>query len=418
MPTRPTITLLHTADIHLDSPLRSLALRSEKLRAQVQSATRIALTRMVDYALENAVDGLLIAGDLYDGTERSAKTAAFLTAQFDRLDTAGIAVFVIKGNHDAENPLTGEIAMPGNVHVFDGRGGKRQLGDTDVWVHGVSFSGRHVPDSLVPKFGARVEGAVNIGMLHTSLAGAPGHDLYAPCSLADLAATQFDYWALGHVHGRMVHSEAPWVVMPGMPQGRGVDETGPKSATLLTIEDGAISLSEIPTSAVEFTTLTVDITGADDEAALRQTLRARMAEVAAARGSDHTILRVTLAGRTPLCWRIRRDRDVWAEALHGMAEDTGCVWIEKIAYSLSEPGEEEGAGADAATDLHRLMHEVRADEGFRARALAEVETMLALLPPDRRSVLAPDPDAVATLTDALAEEGTARMMARMKGIAP
>lgn len=418
MPTRPTITLLHTADIHLDSPLKSLALRSEGLRAQVQSATRMALMRMVDYALENAVDGLLIAGDLYDGTERSAKTAAFLTAQFDRLDAAGIAVFVIKGNHDAENPITGEIALPGNVHVFDGRGGKRQLGDSDVWIHGVSFSGRRAPDSLVPKFGARVEGAVNIGMLHTSLAGAAGHDPYAPCSVADLAATQFDYWALGHVHGRMVHSEAPWIVMPGMPQGRGVDELGPKSATLLTIADGVIAVSEIPTSAVEFTTLTVDIAGADDEATLRQTLRAHIAEVAAARGSDHTILRVTLSGQTPLCWRIQRDRDVWAEALNGMAEDTGCVWIEKIAYTLTEPNAEEGAGTDAATDLHRLMHSVRAEDDFRARALAEVEAMLALLPPDRRTALAPDADSAATLTNTLAEEGTARMMARMKGVAP
>jgi len=79
MSTSSTVTLLHTADIHLDSPLKSLALRSEGLRAQVQSATRSALVRMVDHALENGVDGLLIAGDLYDGTERSAKTAAFLT---------------------------------------------------------------------------------------------------------------------------------------------------------------------------------------------------------------------------------------------------------------------------------------------------------------------------------------------------
>lgn len=421
MPSHPTITLLHTADIHLDSPLKSLALRSEGLRTQVQSATRTALMRMVDHALENAVDGVLIAGDLYDGTERSAKTAAFLTAQFDRLNAAGIPVFMIKGNHDAENPITGEIALPPNVHVFDGRGGKRQLGETDVWIHGVSFSGKHAPDSLVPKFGVPVAEAVNIGLLHTSLAGAAGHDPYAPCSVTDLVATEFDYWALGHVHGRMVHSEAPWIVMPGMPQGRDIGEAGPKSATLLTIKNGVIALSELPTSAVEFTALTVDVTGIEDEAALRQTLRARLAEVAAGCRSDHAILRVTLEGRTPLCWRIQRDRDVWAEALGGMAEEIGGVWIEKIAFPLTEPKAEKGAGhdtADAATELHRLMTDIRADEGFRARSFAEVETMLALLPPERRAALTPDADAATALADTLAQNGTARMMARMKGVAP
>ena len=410
-----TARLLHTADLHLDSPLSSLALRDEALQARVQSATRTALTRLIDHALEKAVDGLLIAGDLYDGTGRSAKTAAFLTAQFDRLDAAGIAVFVIKGNHDAESPITGEIAFPGNVHVFDGRGGKRQLGAHDVWVHGVSFANRHAPESLVPKFGKPVPEAVNIGMLHTSLAGAAGHDPYAPCSVADLAATDFDYWALGHVHKRMVHSQAPWVVMPGMPQGRDIGEAGPKSATLLTIEDGAITLEEIPTSAVEFIALTMDISGEDDEAVLRAVLRGRLAE-AAASGTD-AILRVTLTGATPLCWRIRRDHEYWTRTLHDLAGETGCLWIEKVGFDLTEE-EAEDPDADAASALHRLMEDIRGEDDFRARAQDAVQTMLALLPRERRDALAPDAEALAALTETLATDGADRVMARMKGVAP
>lgn len=416
MTPKTSVTLLHTADIHLDSPLRSLALRSEGLREQVQTATRTALTRLVDHALGHAVDGVLIAGDLYDGTERSAKTAAFLTTQFDRLAAAGIEVFVIKGNHDAQSPITGEIALPANVHVFDGHGGRRQLGKTDIWIHGVSFSDKHAPDSLVPKFGKPVAGAVNIGMLHTSLAGAAGHDPYAPCSVADLAATGFDYWALGHVHGRMVHSQTPWVVMPGMPQGRDIGEAGPKSATLLTIEGGTITVDEIPTSAIEFTALTVDMAGVEDEAALRDILRARLAATAAERGSDHAIMRVTLVGPTALCWNVRRDRDFWTEALHEMAHETGCLWIEKIELDLTEAVTDEAAGSDAASTLHGLMDDVRGDDRFREQALAEVETILGRLPRDRRIHLAPDAAAAAALTDRLAERGIARMMARMKGI--
>ena len=118
------IKILHTADIHLDSPLKSLALRDEQLMHKVKTATRTAFTRIVDTAIAENVAALLIAGDLYDGAQRSAKTAAFLTAQLDRLRLADIAVFYIKGNHDAENPITGEVTLPSNVHIFGGRGGK------------------------------------------------------------------------------------------------------------------------------------------------------------------------------------------------------------------------------------------------------------------------------------------------------
>jgi len=85
------IKILHTADVHLDSPLTSLALRDESLRQNIQSATRSAFVQIIDTALSENVDALLIAGDLYDGAQRSAKTAAFLTGQLERLRTTGIS---------------------------------------------------------------------------------------------------------------------------------------------------------------------------------------------------------------------------------------------------------------------------------------------------------------------------------------
>lgn len=212
------IKILHTADVHLDSPLRSLALRNSGLRDTIAAASRSAFSGLVDFAISNEVSAVLIAGDLFDGKERSARTGAFLVAELDRLGQAGIRVFYIKGNHDAENPITGTLDLPSHVHVFDARGGREQLAD-DVWIHGVSFGDRHAPDSLVPRFKAPVPGAVNIALLHSSLGGVVGHDIYAPCSIADLVGAGFDYWALGHIHKRQVHSEAPWVVMPGIPRG-------------------------------------------------------------------------------------------------------------------------------------------------------------------------------------------------------
>ena len=211
---------IHTADLHLDAPLHSLALKDEVLSDLVGSATRGALEQIVNLCLEEDTHALLISGDLYDRDLHSMKTAAFLTAQMERLNVAAIPVFIIRGNHDAASVITKELDLPPNVHVFSGHGETEQLEEYGVAIHGVSFAKPQAPESLLPKYPAPVAGCFNIGLLHTSLAGAEGHDTYAPCSVSDLKNHGYDYWALGHIHKRQVHSEAPHIVMPGMPQDR------------------------------------------------------------------------------------------------------------------------------------------------------------------------------------------------------
>src|SRR5262245_25190452 len=103
---------VHAADIHLDSPLRSLALRDEALADLIGNATRRAFVRTVDLCLAERVDALLLAGDLYDGEQTSMKTARFLAEQMRRLDEANIQVFAIRGNHDAMSQITAELTLP------------------------------------------------------------------------------------------------------------------------------------------------------------------------------------------------------------------------------------------------------------------------------------------------------------------
>lgn len=69
---------VHTADLHLDSPLRSLALRDPALAEVIGNASRAVFERIIDLCLEERVDALLVAGDLYDGAQTSMKTARFL----------------------------------------------------------------------------------------------------------------------------------------------------------------------------------------------------------------------------------------------------------------------------------------------------------------------------------------------------
>lgn len=407
--------ILHTADIHLDSPLKSLALKDEELRVTVQTATRTAFTRLIDLALEESVSALLISGDLFDGAERSAKTAAFLTIQLDRLNVAGIPVFYIKGNHDAENPITGDLELPANVHIFDGRGGRKQIPDTQIWVHGVSFNGRQAPESLLPKFSAPEPDAINIAMLHTSLAGSEGHDTYAPCSVAELIGMGFDYWALGHVHKRQIYSEAPWVVMPGIPQGRDIGESGPKSATLITVDGNEVQILEVLTSAAVFLEVNVDVGGVEGDDGLRQRLREVFANTARELAADAGLVRLTLSGRTSRSWQILRDQDVWRESAAELARNTGKLWIEKLLFELADEDDDPAAERSAVSELGKLMADIQTEPAFRTDFKETLETLLSEIRAASRARLMPDEAAASNLADALAQKGVLSILAAMKG---
>ncbi|MEY8881116.1 exonuclease SbcCD subunit D [Donghicola sp. XS_ASV15] len=405
--------ILHTADIHLDSPLKSLALRNEDLRTKVQSATRTALVRLVDSAIDLEVAALLISGDLYDSAERSAKTAAFLSGQMERLRSAGIPVFYIKGNHDAENPITGEVALPENVHVFGARGGKVKIPQSDVWIHGVSFSSKHAPDSLLPKFGEPVPDAVNIAMLHTSLSGAVGHDPYAPCTLNQLRDLGFDYWALGHVHKRQIHSQNPWVVMPGIPQGRDIGEAGPQSASLIELGEAGMTVSALPTSVVEFTALSIPVGGCATDDAIRAEIRRHLSGFTQELQSDSAILRTTLCGATSRRWQILRDSDAWTQTIQDMALETGTLWVEKVAFDIAP--ESDAPDNSATGELQAIMESIRQEDAFAASLETDVISMINDLPPSLRAALLPSEEQATSLAQNLTEQGAAQILARMKG---
>ena len=136
----------------------------------------------------------------------------------------------------AVSRITRELVLPDRVKIFGGRAepisAVGRAGGPEVAIHGVSFAERHAPDSLLPRYRPPVDGAVNIGLLHTSLGGSKGHSPYAPCTVGDLAATGFRYWALGHIHARSVVDGSCTIVMPGIPQGRDIGESGAKLPSL------------------------------------------------------------------------------------------------------------------------------------------------------------------------------------------
>lgn len=409
---------VHTADLHLDSPLRSLSLRNADLAGLVGDATRAAFSAIIDLCLEERVDALLIAGDLYDGDQTSMKTARFLGAEMARLAEAGILVFKIRGNHDALSRITKQLVLPDTVTVFGEKPGRRviQRAGIDIAIHGISFAKPHAPDSLLAKFEPPVPDAINIGLLHTSLGGVAGHDVYAPCSPADLHATGFRYWGLGHIHQRSEQAGPATIVMPGIPQGRDINEAGPKSVTLVTIaDDGAITVEERHTSIAEFGRIEIDLDGAESWEAALGAIEAGLAAARDAAASPHLVARLRLVGQTPLAFRLRRDADLLlTEAAH-RGERIGGVWVEKIAIEAKDAaGRDIRPSGDPVLELGQLMRgEITRSHGVREEIGRMAREMLDELPQEARGLAGDDEAGFDAFVETLIEEGTEEILARL-----
>jgi DNA repair exonuclease SbcCD nuclease subunit len=411
---------VHTADIHLDSPLATLALRDPELAELIGGATRKAFVAVIDLCLSEQVDALLIAGDLYDGEQTSMKTARFLADQLRRLDKAGIATFLIRGNHDAESRITRELTLPDSVKVFAGRTEAVSLGrgGLEVAVHGVSFAQKHAPENLLPKFRPPVPGSVNIGMLHTSLGGSPAHGLYAPCALGDLHGAGFDYWALGHIHQRFEERGRAAIVMPGNPQGRDINEAGPKSATLVAIaDDRIIKIEQRLTSVAQFERVPIDLAGVDDRREALARIEKGLLTARTAAPSEHLVARLTLTGATPLAWRLRSDADMLAEESRAVSAAIGKTWIDKIELNCVAPHANESATlSDPVAELRALMEtEVAQSKAFQD-ALSEIAEELSRNLPhgSRDGLMGRDAGEFAKMLRAVAREGAEDVLAHLR----
>lgn len=382
---------IHTADIHLDSPLRGLARHEGSAAEQIRSATRQAFDTLVSQAIEEEVAFVIIAGDLYDGEWRDFQTGLFFSHQMGRLGKAGIEVFLLYGNHDSESQITKRLTLPDNVKVFPSRKpGTFERDDLRVAIHGQSFRQRDVTENLVLRYPEPFEEMFNIGVLHTALGGMDGHENYAPCSLNDLVAKGYDYWALGHVHNGQVLHEHPYVVFPGNLQGRHIRETGPKGAHLVTVEDRQITdFASLFPDVVRWAHLPVGVETCARTADVVDCIRQAIEE-AVATGADGRLLacRIELTGQTDLHAELLASTDhLLAEARSaalGVADDA--AWIEKLVVA-TEPALDPdvvGARQDALGELQRMLGEAGTDDDLVRQLEADVADMVRKLPLDLR----------------------------------
>ena len=379
---------IHAADAHLDSPLEGLEVHEGAPIELLRGATRRAFANLVQLALDEAVDFLVIAGDIYDGDWKDYSTGLYFRGQMVRLRDKGIPVFLIAGNHDAASVISKRLRLPENVHVFSARAAESiEVEGHPVVIHGRGFPNRAVPENLITEYPSAVPGKFNVGLLHTSLTGRPGHDAYAPCSESDLREKGYGYWALGHIHQPEVISQDPWIVFAGNCQGRHARETGPRGCRLVTVSDSleVASAEWHNLDVVRWQQLEVDFTGVEDESEGLRRVREAMGNAVAAAEGRLVAARLVVVGATVLHGSLHRDTQRWRAEILATAQDQGAdaLWIEQIKIATAPVYDiAQLAGRDALTKL--VVGSLEEATSNLPAPPAEIQEMLSVLPPEIR----------------------------------
>ena len=380
---------LHTADIHLDSPLVGLAAYQDAPVQQLRTVTRDAFSRLVDAAIEEEVDFMVIAGDLYDGSWKDYNTGHYFCREMGRLNKAKIPVYLLYGNHDSESEMTKKLSLPSNVNVFESRKPSTYRIETlKVALHGRSYREAATFENLASSYPEPIAGWLNIGVLHTALGGYAAHQPYAPCSLDELTVKGYDYWALGHVHEHAILQKDPWIVYPGNLQGRHIREIGERGAVLVTADETGIqSVERLCVDMLRWYVVDVDASVA-----------ATLQEVASLAGRAieqlifevtvpmHLALRVRIIGKTTTHGELFGLETQLREEILGQVASQGAdrIWVEKVKIETeSSVGSLNiNTRSDAISELQGFLDEIDEDKQFHEFLLSELKPLADRAPLD------------------------------------
>ncbi|MBW2368433.1 MAG: DNA repair exonuclease [Deltaproteobacteria bacterium] len=321
-----SFSFIHAADLHLGSPFVGVAERQSAMAEALKAATFQAFEILIETCLEDPVDFLLVAGDVFDRAHGSVRAQLAFRDGLDKLSNHGIRTFVVFGNHDPREAWLRKLSWPEKVHIFSSRDVETEIvsknGVPVATVSGISHPHQRELRNLSERFTAKRPDLFQIGLLHGNCGGQPGHDAYAPCTVEGLSEKGFDYWALGHVHTRKILKMDPHIVYPGCSQGLSIRETGARGCYRVMVDESQrVSQTFIMLDKVRWAAAGVSIEGVKTLDALEQALGAE-AESMHQNGDGRLVIgRITLTGRGPLYKDLRRDDAV--EALLLRLKQTG-----------------------------------------------------------------------------------------------
>lgn len=296
------IKIVHTADIHLDSPFSGL----DEAKAEVRKTElRGTFSSLMTYVRMNSVNILLIAGDFFDRGFVTRETVAIVLREFSKVPDCKI--IISPGNHDpfTSDSVYAKVRFPENVYVFKGdRQECFSFPELRVDVYGYAFTGDVMTECPIEK--TTDNGRYKILCAHAHL-GVP-QSPYAPVSPAMLSDCGFDYAALGHVHNAEPLSEYNGCIYgySGCIEGRSYDETGAKSVISLELdaENKKLSVKTVDLSKKKYEWEKCGVTGVNSLYEITEKIKGLIKEK---HYGTETLLRVSLTGEIPASLVISED---------------------------------------------------------------------------------------------------------------
>lgn len=281
--------IIHTSDIHLDSPLTS-RLPEGKVRER-RSELLIGFRRLFSSAAQLGAEAIIIAGDLFDSGKVSKRA---LDTALDIIDSnSNVTVYYLPGNHEGDALVASGRRLPNNLMIF----GKE-------WTYftkgGVTIAGRsEIADNMFASLNLPSTGESNIVVLHGELRDKSS----APESigLAEAAEKNIDYMALGHYHSYSVTAidDRGAAVYSGTPEGRGFDEAGEKGFVVIDADGKRVRHSFIKAAKRQLHIVPLDLTGVSRTADLAERVRKSLSAIPY---SD--LVRLELTGKySPDLWK-------------------------------------------------------------------------------------------------------------------
>lgn len=279
------IRVLHAADLHLDTAFDNLP---EDKAAQRRKEQRTMLGTISRLARQQRVRAAFLPGDLFDSARNYPET---IEAVEQFLKELAVPVFIAPGNHDHYRAgcVYDRMFLPDNVHLFrHDRIEGIEVPELGLRVWGAAFTDTFCP-CLINGFAPEKQpGTVDVLCIH----GTAGKDgFYNPMPPELLAASGMDYVAMGHSHscGGLQKAGNTYYLWPGVPMGRGFDETGKKGVVIAELSPGQVTAQFAPLNGREYRTVEVDITDADPLAAVYQAVKG---------DTGRDLYRIILVGQT------------------------------------------------------------------------------------------------------------------------
>ncbi len=256
-----SIKILHCADIHLGASESFLGADADNRRFE----TLISFERIADLCLENGVQILAIAGDLFDSNRIEER---FIDAVFSKLAALdGVKVVYAAGNHDPLNSESPFITrqLPDNIYVLGTRDDCIVFDDLKVRVWGRSFESAKMTGEERFSLSVPNDDYINIMVQHGELKSDLNSD-YNAITPAFVMNSGMDYIALGHIHkrseiGKLSNTRFAYC---GCPEGQGFDELDQKGVYIGNIGKGICELEFLPVSRRRHLYIKLDITGLAD----------------------------------------------------------------------------------------------------------------------------------------------------------